>query len=118
MAEKKIGAKIVIDGESEFRASMISAKKALDNFDSELNKINKTYKNNANSLEALRAKQQVYTKLQEEQTHKVSLLTEMQDKAVKKLEEIKTIIIFWGPHKNDICFGNISTSSSNLLIIL
>lgn len=87
MAEKKIGAKIVIDGESEFRASMISAKKALDNFDSELNKINKTYKNNANSLEALRAKQQVYTKLQEEQTHKVSLLTEMQDKAVKKLEE-------------------------------
>ena len=25
MAEKKIGAKIVIDGESEFRASMISS---------------------------------------------------------------------------------------------
>ena len=62
MAEKKIGAKIVIDGESEFRANLNSAKKALSNFESELKLVDTQYKNNANSLEALRAKQQVYIK--------------------------------------------------------
>lgn len=82
----KIGAKIVIDGESEFRANLTSAKKALDNFQSELKLVTTQFKNNANSLEALRAKQEAYIKLQEEQKNKVSLLAEMQDKVIKKYE--------------------------------
>ena len=48
MAEKKIGAKIVIDGESEFRANLNSAKTALNNFDSELKLVSASFKNNAN----------------------------------------------------------------------
>ncbi|MBO5032171.1 MAG: phage tail tape measure protein [Lachnospiraceae bacterium] len=87
MAEKKIGAKIVIDGEAEFRANLTSAKTALNNFQSELKLVTASFKDNANSLEALRAKQQVYIKLQEEQKNKVFLLQEMQDKVVKKYEE-------------------------------
>lgn len=87
MAEKKIGAKIAIDGEAEFRANLTSAKTAVDRFRSELELINTVYKGNANSLAALRDKQQAYISLQQEQGNKVRLLTEIQDKAVKKYEE-------------------------------
>ena len=87
MAEKKIGARIVIDGESEFRANLTSAKAALNKFQSELKLVNTVYKDNADSLEALREKQQVYINLQQEQRNKVHLLAEMQDKAVKKYTE-------------------------------
>ena len=92
MAEKKIGAKIVIDGESEFRANLNSAKKALSNFESELKLVDTQYKNNANSLEALRAKQQVYIKLQEEQKNKVALLEDIQSKAIQKYNEEKNTL--------------------------
>lgn len=87
MAEKKIGAKLVIDGEAEFRANLTSAKTAMSKFQNELKLVNTVYKDNANSLAALRDKQQVYINLQEEQRNKVRLLTDIQDKAVKKYEE-------------------------------
>lgn len=87
MAEKKIGARIVIDGEAEFRANLTSAKTALNKFQSELKLVNTVYKDNANSLAALRDKQQVYINLQQEQSNKIHLLTEMQNKAVKKYDE-------------------------------
>ncbi len=92
MAEKKIGARIVIDGESEFRSNLISAKAALNKFQSELKLVNTVYKDNADSLEALREKQQVYINLQQEQRNKVHLLAEMQDKAVKKYTEEQSIL--------------------------
>lgn len=92
MAEKKIGARIVIDGESEFRANLTSAKTALNKFQSELKLVNTMYKDNADSLAALRDKQQVYINLQQEQRKKVQLLAEMQDKAVKKYQEEQTTL--------------------------
>ena len=102
MAEKKIGAKIVIDGESEFRANLNSAKTALNNFDSELKLVTASFKNNANSLEALRAKQQVYIKLQEEQRNKVSLLAEMQEKAIRKLEDEQSTLTSLGQKREQL----------------
>lgn len=92
MAEKKIGARIVIDGESEFRANLTSAKTALSKFQNELKIVNTVYKDNANSLAALRDKQQVYINLQQEQSNKVHLLTEIQDKAVKKYEAEQSVL--------------------------
>ena len=92
MAEKKIGARIVIDGESEFRANLTSAKTALNKFQSELKLVNTMYKDNADSLAALRDKQQVYINLQQELRKKVQLLAEMQDKAVKKYQEEQTTL--------------------------
>ena len=84
MAEKKIGAKIVIDGEPEFRAKLASSKTALNTFQSELKLVNAKFKDYKDSLEALGAKQQVYIKLQEEQKNKLALLQDMQDKVIKK----------------------------------
>lgn len=92
MSEKKIGARIVIDGESEFRANLTSAKAAVNKFQSELKLLNTVYKDNADSLEALREKQQVYINLQQEQRNKVHLLTEMQDRAVKKYTEEQNVL--------------------------
>lgn len=87
MAEGKIGAQLVIDGESEFRANLASSKKALENFQSELKLVTAQFKNNENSLEALTKKQQAYTKIQDEMKRKQSLLSEMQEKAAQKYRE-------------------------------
>ncbi|MEZ3446198.1 MAG: phage tail tape measure protein [Lachnospiraceae bacterium] len=102
MAEKKIGARIVIDGESEFRANLNSAKTALSRFQSELKLVNTVYKDNANSLAALRDKQQVYINLQQEQRNKVQLLAEMQDKAVKKLNEEQKALAELEQNRNEL----------------
>ncbi len=87
MAEGKIGAKVVIDGESEFRSNLASSKKALENFQSELKLVTAQFRNNENSLEALTKKQQAYTKIQDEMKRKQSLLSEMQGKAAEKYKE-------------------------------
>lgn len=92
MAQKKIGGKLVIDGEAEFRANLASAKTALSAVQSELKLVTTRFKDNANSLEALNAKQQVYIKLQMEQKNKVALLAEMQDKVIKKLDAEKNTL--------------------------
>lgn len=89
MAEKKIGARIVIDGEAEFRAKLASSKTALNALQSELKLVTAKFKDNKDSLEALGAKQQAYIKLQEEQKNKLSLLQDMQDKVVKKYDAEK-----------------------------
>lgn len=102
MAEKKIGAKIAIDGEAEFRANLTSAKTAVDRFRSELKLINTVYKGNANSLAALRDKQQAYISLQQEQGNKVRLLTEIQDKAVKKYEEEQDTLSGLGKKREEL----------------
>lgn len=89
MAEKKIGARIVIDGEAEFRAKLASSKTALNAFQSELKLVTAKFKDNKDSLDALAAKQQVYIKLQEEQKNKLALLQDMQDKAARKYDAEK-----------------------------
>lgn len=92
MAERKIGGKLVIDGEAEFRANLASAKTALSAVQSELKLVTAKFKNNADSLEALNARQQVYIKLQAEQKNKASLLVEMQEKVIKKLDAEKSTL--------------------------
>lgn len=89
MAEKKIGARIVIDGEAEFRSKLASSKTALSAFQSELKLVTAKFKDNKDSLDALAAKQQVYIKLQEEQKNKLALLQDMQDKAARKYDAEK-----------------------------
>lgn len=89
MAEKKIGARIVIDGESEFRANLTSAKTALNKFQSELKLVNTVYKDNADSLEALREKQQVYINLQQEQRKRCSSLRKYRTGLLKSIRRNK-----------------------------
>lgn len=81
MAQKKIGAKIVIDGEQEFRSALVQSKNALKEFDSELKLVTSQFKNNEKSMEALRAKQAVYQKQQQELAKQSKLLVDQIQKA-------------------------------------
>lgn len=81
MSQKKIGAKIVIDGEQEFRAALQQSKNALKEFDSELKLVSAQFKNNERSMDALKAKQAVYQKQQQELTKTSKILVEQIQKA-------------------------------------
>lgn len=65
MASKKIGARIVLDGEQEFRQSITNSKIALKELDSELKLTQAQFKDQKKSLEALEATQKTYIKQQE-----------------------------------------------------
>ena len=93
MAQKKIGAKIVIDGEAEFRSALNQSKTALKEFDSELKLVTTQFKNNEKSMESLKQKQAVYQKQQAELTKQSKLLVEQikkADEAYKKAAEEQT----------------------------
>ena len=81
MSQKKIGAKIVIDGEQEFRSALQQSKNALKEFDSELKLVSAQFKNNERSMDALKAKQAVYQKQQQELTKQSKILVEQIQKA-------------------------------------
>lgn len=81
MAQKKIGAKIVIDGEQEFRQALLQSKNAMKEFDSEMKLVTAQFKNNEKSMEALKSKQAVYQKQQQELTKQSKLLVEQIQKA-------------------------------------
>lgn len=81
MSQKKIGAKIVIDGEQEFRSALQQSKNALKEFDSELKLVTAQFKNNEQSMDALKAKQAVYQKQQQELTKQSQILVEQIKKA-------------------------------------
>lgn len=86
MSQKKIGAKIVIDGEQEFRSALQQSKNALKEFDSELKLVSSEFKKNENSMDALKAKQAVYQKQQAELAKQSKLLV---DQIKKASEEYK-----------------------------
>ena len=65
MAGKKIGIVLAIDGEKEFIQAVQNAKKEANLFKTELKNVSEEFKDNANSMEALRAKQEVLTKQQD-----------------------------------------------------
>lgn len=58
----KIGASIVLDGEKEFRSAVTNCNKTLKTMKSEMGMVKEQYAQNANSMEALRAKQEVLTR--------------------------------------------------------
>lgn len=90
MSQKKIGAKIVIDGEQEFRAALNQSKQAMKEFDSEMKLVTAQFKDNEKSMEALKSKQEVYQKQQQELTKQSKILVEQIQKAneaYKKAED-------------------------------
>ena len=88
---KKIGAKIVIDGEAEFRSAINSSKNAMKEFDSEMKLVTAQFKNNAQSMEALKSKQAVYQKQQQELTKQNKLLVEQIQKANTAYKEAEDV---------------------------
>ncbi|MBQ0114001.1 MAG: phage tail tape measure protein [Bacteroidales bacterium] len=89
MAGKKIGAKIVLDGEAEFRSAVRNSQSALKALDSELKLTSAQFKNQASSMEALKAKQSVYVKQQEQLTKQEKLYVDALKNAQKQMDLAK-----------------------------
>lgn len=89
--QKKIGAKIVLDGEKEFNQSLRNSKTALKEFDSELKLTSAQFKNNEKSLEALQKTQQVYVKRQQELQKQEKAYVDQLEKASKAHDEANKI---------------------------
>lgn len=85
-AKNTIGGKIVIDGVKEYNESIRSIKAEQAELRSEMKLCTETYKENANSTEALRAKQEILTRQIEAQNEKVKA----QEKVLKAAENART----------------------------
>jgi hypothetical protein len=75
MADKaNIGPKIVLEGEKEYRQAITGVNKSMSVLKSELHAVAAEFDGNANSIDALRAKNEVLTKQHDEQKRKLQLL--------------------------------------------
>ena len=83
-----IGAKIGIDGASEFKRSLNTIKKASKELASEMKLVTSSFDENDSAQDKLTAQSGVLTKQIDVQKQKISLLSEDYDKAVKKLNEL------------------------------
>lgn len=82
-AKGVIGGKIVLEGEKEYRQALKNINSEQKELRSEMKLASETYKDNADSLEALTAKQEILSKQIETQNEKVKIYAE----AVEKLNE-------------------------------
>ncbi|MBQ3603951.1 MAG: phage tail tape measure protein [Clostridia bacterium] len=76
MSVIKVGAKLVVDGEKEYKSALANVNAVLKNVQAQMKLVTAEYADNASSTEALRAKQEVLTRLLTEQGNKVSLISE------------------------------------------
>jgi len=87
VAEKKIGAKIALDGEKAFKQAITGINQDLKVLGSEMGKVTAQFGNNAKSVEALTAKQGVYNKQIDEQKKKVESLRAALENSSKEYGE-------------------------------
>lgn len=81
MAVRVISTKLALDGESEYRAALKNINADLRLHQSELDKVEAKYRDNANSLEALTAKGDVLQKEYNAQAQKLQILSAALEKA-------------------------------------
>lgn len=89
MAEKKIGAKIVIDGEKEYREAIKNINTAQKELRSEMRLCSTQYADTQNSMEALNAKAEVLTKQIDSQKQKIEIYSNAVEASNKKQEDAK-----------------------------
>ena len=84
MANRVIGATIQLDGEKEFKRAVSSINTELKVLGSELKKTESEYKGNENSLSALTAKSEQYSRIAEAQRKKIEALQNAVEKSRAK----------------------------------
>lgn len=83
----KIGGKIVLDGESQYRAALKGIKEDQKMLRSEMKLCQTTFRDNQNSLEALTKKHEILTKQVESQTEKI----DVNKQAVAKASDMQKV---------------------------
>jgi len=96
MALREIGAKLTLEGEQEWNRQMKAADRELKTLKAELAASSAAFQGNANSVEALRAKQELLQRQQAQQTEKVRALkdavaqaTEMYGEASPQVDKLR-----------------------------
>lgn len=90
-----IGPKIGIEGEAEYKKAIAGINKDLSVLGSEMKKVTAQFSGNADSMQALTAKQDVYNKQADEQRKKIELMTGALDKAKKEYGENSDQVKNW-----------------------
>lgn len=90
-----IGPKIVLEGEKEYRQAIDNVNKSMSVLKSELNAVSAEFEGNANSLEALRKKNEIFNKQQEEQEKRIKLLRGALENAAKQYGENSKQVQDW-----------------------
>lgn len=85
--ERKVGLKIEVDGEKEYKQAISELNKGNQVLASELRKVSEQYKGNEGSIEALNAKGEVLQKQLQQQQDKVSLLQDALKNAARQYGE-------------------------------
>lgn len=89
MSEKKIGARIVIDGEKEYREALKNINTAQKELRSEMKLCTTQFSDTQNSMEALNAKAEILTKQIDSQKQKIEIYTNAVEASNKKQEDAK-----------------------------
>lgn len=89
MSEKKIGAKIVIDGEKEYREALKNINAEQKELRSELRLCSTQFSDTQNSMEALNAKAEILTRQIESQKQKIEIYSNAVENSNKKQESAK-----------------------------
>jgi phage-related protein len=85
--KKKIGAGLALDGEKEFKQAISGINKDLSVLGSEMGKVTAQFGSNANSMDALKAKSEVYNKQIDEQKNKIETLKAALENSAKEFGE-------------------------------
>lgn len=95
MAQPKIGVKVALDGEKEYKAALAEINSGLKVLKSELNLASEQFKNNANSVEALTQKNDVLDRSILTQQEKVDKLKEALQFVGQEFGESSTKTDYW-----------------------
>lgn len=86
--QPKIGGKIVLDGEKEYKAALSSINSEMRVLQSEVKKVSSEFGSNQSSIQAITAKNEVLTKQYEAQKNKVNTLQDALKNAVNNQNKI------------------------------
>jgi hypothetical protein len=100
-SKANIGPRIVLEGEKEYKQSITSVNNSMKVLKSELNAVSAEFDGNANSVEALRVKNELLLRQQTEQEKKLELLRGALDAANNKYGEGSAQVQKWQVKLND-----------------
>ena len=90
MSEKKIDAKITLNGEKEFKSGVTSCNKALSTMKSEMNLVKAQTAGQANTLESLKKKQEVLNKTLEAANNKEAAVSKVLTAVTSDYEKVNS----------------------------
>src|SRR5574344_2350456 len=90
-----MASRLALDGEAEFKKAITGINKDLSVLSSEMKKTTAQFDGNADSMEALTAKQEVYNKRADEQRKKIEVMTDALENAKKEFGENSDQVKNW-----------------------